>query len=194
MTTCQRKAIIALVLGLACLALGTIGHLQHWPMSDRILGMLAGFGAGGVFSAALMWWMPDMSDAVPKALARRYYRELTPPMLGYVAVMLAWKQLLGAVDAAWLRLLIALVPGLLIAWIMRAFVRYVRDSDEMQRRIELESGAISGLLVSGVYMAAGFVQMAGLIDVPAKAAMLWVFPLFCFAYGIIKVVNARRYQ
>ena len=41
---------------------------------------------------------------------------------------------------------------------MRAFVRYVRGSDEMQRRIELESGASAGLVVSGAYLAAGFLH------------------------------------
>jgi hypothetical protein len=115
-------------------------------------------------------------------------------MAGYIAVMLLWKQLLGLVQAPWLRLLVALLPALLVLWVMRAFVRFVRDSDELQRRIELESGAVAALLISAGYMAAGFVQMAGLIEVPAKLAMLWVFPSLCFTYGAAKVFIARRYQ
>jgi hypothetical protein len=47
---------------------------------------------------------------------------------------------------------LALFPALLVCWVMRAFVRYVRDSDEMQRRIELESGAIAALLVRAGYL------------------------------------------
>jgi hypothetical protein len=114
-------------------------------------------------------------------------------MAAYIGVMLFWKQLLAEVQAPWLRLLVALLPALLVVWIMRIFVRFVRDLDELQRRIELESGAFAALLVSACYMAAGFVQTAGLIDVPAGVAMLWVFPSLCLTYGIAKVVNARRY-
>ena len=66
-------------------------------------------------------------------------------MAAYVGVMLVWKQLLDLGRApTWLRVLVALLPALLVGWMLRAFVRYVRDSDEMQRRIELESGAIAG--------------------------------------------------
>jgi hypothetical protein len=89
--------------------------------------------------------------------------------------------------------LVALLPALLVLWVMRAFVRYVRDSDELQRRIELESGAVAALLVSAGYLGAGFLQTAELIAVPAKVAMLWVFPLLCLFYGIVRTINGRRY-
>ena len=32
------------------------------------------------------------------------------------------------------------------------------------------------------------------IDVRAADAMLWVFPLTCLAYGVVKVVVSRRYS
>ncbi len=186
--------MLALGLGLACLALAWAAQAGHWPIGDRSLGMLAGMGAGLVFSSALLWFMPDTSGSAPKALMRRYYREFTPAMLGYVAVMLVWKRLLEWVQVPALRVLVALLPALLVLWVMRAFVRFVRDSDEMQRRIELESGAVSALLVSAGFMAAGFLQSAKLIDVPSSVAMLWVFPMLCLTYGISKVFIARRYQ
>lgn len=191
--TCRRKALLVAAGSGVCLA-AAAAHLGHWPVSASGLGLLAGLGTGGLFAAALLWFGPDTSDAVPRALMSRYRREFLPAMAAYVGVMLCWKRLLALVQAPWLRLLVALLPALLVLWIMRAFVRFVRDSDELQRRIELESGAFAGLLVSAGYMAAGFVQTAGLIDLPAKVAMLWVFPSLCFTYGITKVVIARRYQ
>ena len=191
---CRRKAVLALGLGLACLALAWIAHAGHWPIDDRSLGLLTGIGAGAVFSAALLWFMPDTSGSAPKALIRRYYREFIPAMAAYVAVMLVWKRLLDWVQIPALRVLVALLPALLVIWVMRAFVRFVRDSDEMQRRIELESGAVSALLVSAGFLAAGFLQSAKLIDVPSSVAMVWVFPMLCLTYGIAKVFIARRYQ
>jgi len=31
------------------------------------------------------------------------------------------------------------------------------------------------------------------LDVAASAAMIWVFPLVCLAYGLAKIVVSRRY-
>ena len=192
--TCRRKALLLLAIGLAGLLLAWAARAGGWPVSDRNLGLLVGIAAGAVLSAVLVWFSPDTSDAVPKALMQRYRREFTPALVAYIGVMVFWKQLLGQVSSPWLRLLVALLPAVLVLWIMRAFIRYVRASDELQRRIELESGCTAALLVGAGYMAAGFVQTAGLIDVPAKLAMLWVFPSLCLAYGVAKVFVARRYQ
>jgi hypothetical protein len=114
-------------------------------------------------------------------------------MGAYVLVMLVWKRLLDAVDATWLKVLVAVFPALLVCWVMRAFVQYVRDSDEMQRRIELESGAIAALLVSAIYLGLGFLQSAKLIHVAAAPALIGVFPAICLLYGVTKIFVARRY-
>lgn len=190
--TCRRKALWALGLSVAALALAGLGA-TILGLPDYWLGILAGLGVGGLFAAVVFWFSPDMSDAVPKRLLRRYQREVMVVMAAYVAVMLVWKRVLDMVDATWLRVLVALFPALLVGWVLRAFVRYVRDSDEMQRRIELESGSIAALLVAACYLAAGFLQTAGLIDVPAKIAMLWVFPSLCLMYGITKIFVTRHY-
>jgi len=190
--TCRRKALWVLAASLASLGLAWAGYWSGM-LSDHLSGFFTGMGAGGMFAAALLWWSPDMSDAVPKSALRRYQLDMGMAMTGYVAVMLVWKPLLRAADATWLRVAIALLPAVLMMWVLRAFVRFVRDSDELHRRIELESGSIAALLVSAGYMAAGFLQSAELIAVPASLAMLLVFPAICLTYAITKVVVARRY-
>ena len=191
--TCRRKARWMLAASVLLVVLAWAAMEPRWNLGSRMVGFFTGMAVAGAFSAALLWFSPDMSDALPRTLIRRYYREMGWAMAAYVAVMLVWKRLLDLVSDTWLRVVVALLPALLVLWVIRAFVRYVRDSDEMQRRIELESGAIGGLLVSAGYMAAGFLQSADLIAVPAKVAMLWVFPALCFAYGLVKVFISRRY-
>ena len=75
-----------------------------------------------------------------------------------------------------------------------AEMHFVRGVDELQQRIEFEAVCIAAALVAFAYMTAGFLQAARVIDVPASAAMLWVFPLLCGTYGIAKAVIARRYR
>jgi hypothetical protein len=194
MSACKRAAIVVFAFSLAALALAVLGKRLHAPFDDYLLGLLAGLGAGGLFLAAFMWFLPgNFRDSAPPALTRRYYREFFPPMAAYVAVMLVWAWLLKRIDATWLRVLVALLPALLVLLVIRAMARYVRDSDEMQRRIELESVAIAAGAVGAAYMGLGFLQSAKLIAARADAAMLWVFPAMCLCYGVAKLFIARRY-
>ena len=191
--TCRRRALWSLGLSLAALAVAAGLWQARVPVGDWVLGLLTGLGVGGIFAAALLWFTPDMTDAVPKRLTRRYQREVALAMGAYVIVMLFWKRLLNGVDPIWLKWVVALFPALLVCWVMRAFVVYVRDSDEMQRRIELESGAIAALLVSAVYLGLGFLQSAKLVSLDAGVALIMLFPAMCFTYGIVKIFVARRF-
>jgi hypothetical protein len=92
-----------------------------------------------------------------------------------------------------LRAVVAVLPALAIALLMRAALRYLREIDELQRRIETEAIGIASLLVSLLYFAGGLLQKAKVIHLDAAAAMIWVFPLLCASYGIAKMVLTRRY-
>ena len=92
-----------------------------------------------------------------------------------------------------LRALVAVLPVLPIALMMGAGLRYLREIDELQRRIETEAIGIASLLVALLYFAGGLLQKAKVVDLDAAMAMIWVFPLLCAAYGIAKMVLARRY-
>lgn len=195
MTSCKRKALLVFCVGLAFLGIGLLGLWQVLPLNNYLAGLSAGIGGSCMLLSVPMWLMRgSMRDSARPMLAQRYYREFGIPMVLYVLVMLFWRYLLGHVGSNWARVLIALLPAVLVVLVIRAVARYVRDSDEMQRRIELEAIAIAAGLVSGAYMTAGFLQSAELIDVPASAAMLWVFPLLCAIYGITKSIHARRFE
>ncbi|AOL21142.1 hypothetical protein Xkhy_02625 [Xanthomonas axonopodis pv. khayae] len=195
MTSCKRKALLVFCVGLVFLGIGLLGLWQVLPLNNYLAGLSAGIGGSCMLLSVPMWLMRgSMRDSARPMLAQRYYREFGIPMVLYVLVMLFWRYLLGHVGSNWARVLIALLPAVLVVLVIRAVARYVRDSDEMQRRIELEAIAIAAGLVSGAYMTAGFLQAAELIDVPASAAMLWVFPLLCAIYGITKSIHARRFE
>ena len=75
---------------------------------------------------------------------------------------------------------------------MRAIVRYIRDADELQRRIELEAVSIATALVSLGYLAAGFLQSAKVIDIPAERGDDLGVPAGLPVYGMVKIVVGRR--
>lgn len=185
-----------LALAVAC-GVGALVLQQLVPdrVSGLLRGLLLGVGIGLAFAALLAWQLPDACDAAPPALRRRYTRETLLAMGVYVVVLLVSTQLLKQLSlAAPQRALVALLPVPPIAMALRAMLRYIRDVDEMQQRIELESIGLAAAFVGVSYMSGGLLQAAGVIDLPAGVAMLWVFPLLCMGYGVAKAVVARRYR
>jgi hypothetical protein len=190
----RRRALVALVAGLALFATGVLAVRLDWPLDDTVAGILSGAGASAVFVALLMWWSPEACDAGMPALRSRYLREFVPAMVGYVVALALSLWLLKSIDGGLLRAVVALLPVPPIALALRAMIRYIRDSDELQRRIELEAVSFATAGVSLVYMGGGFLQLAKVVDVPSGVAMIWVFPLVCLLYGIAKAVVSRRYS
>src|SRR5690606_21586116 len=121
-------------------------------------------------------------------------REFIPAMAAYLVLLVLSLWLLKRVDDQALRAIVALLPVAPIALVLRAIIRYIRDTDELQRRIELDAVSFSTALVSLLYMSGGFLQLAGVIDVPSGVAMIWVFPLVCVIYGFAKALVSRRFR
>ncbi len=184
--------------GSAAIALALLlPRLMPERIPQMVVGLLLGLGVGLALAALLSWRLPSACDSAPPALRRRYTREIVWAMATYLIALAISLTLLRRPEldlALPLRALLALLPVPPIAFVLRAMVRYIRDADEMQQRIELEAVSIGTALVCMVYMAGGFLQSAKVIDIPSAPAMIWVFPLVCAAYGIAKLVVIRRYQ
>lgn len=195
----MKRHLTAARLMLAAILFATTAFLlpriSPWPVDDTLVGLLYGIGLAWTFAALLRWRMPaSCDDAATPALQRRYKRELMLSMAAYVIALFVSILLLKRVDEPLLRVLLALLPVPPIALALRAIVRYIRDVDEMQQRIELEAVSIATAFVSLLYLAGGFLQRAKVIDIPGADAMLWVFPLICLVYGLTKIGVVRRYR
>ena len=128
---------------------------------------------------------------------RRYVRELLSAMAGYVAVLYASLWLLrnrGAEIGAPLKAVLALLPMLPIAFAARAIVRVIRDSDELEQRIDLEAAAIAGLVVGLGYLTLGLLASAEVITLDGSAMAVWVFPSLCGTFGLAKWWTSGRFR
>lgn len=169
---------------------------QRMPGSPgpMLAGIFAGLAIGLLLAALLRRLLPDACDTAPPVLRKRYTREMMVALGGYVVLLSSSIWLLKHVDSTGLRALVALLPVPPIALMLRAMIRYIRDADELQQRIELQAVSFATALVSLLYLGGGLLQVARVVDVPAGAAMIWVFPLLCLGYGLVKAVVARRYR
>ncbi len=196
--TLRRWMWIFIWIALGAFALAGVGRwLLHWP--DHVQGMWVGIGAGYLLGAGLFllmprWWRNHCDEMYAQPAGRRYIRALWPIMIGYsISVFLSVWLIKRGIESVPLRALVAVLPALVLVLMMRAALRYLREIDELQRRIETEAIGIASLLVSVLYFAGGLLQKAKVIDIDAAAAMIWVFPSLCAVYGIAKMVLTRRY-
>lgn len=189
-----RSPKLLLVAGCVLLAVAIALQRLLPGMNDIALGLLYGLAIGTLLGALLRFLAPAPCDTGTPALRRRYLREILPATAGYVALLFLSVWLLKRVDGQGLRVLVALLPVPPIALMLRAIVRYIRDADELQQKIELAAVSIATASISLLYMTGGFLQLAKVIDIPSGVAMIWMFPLVCLVYGIAKAAVSRRYS
>lgn len=193
MTMTATRWLLVAAAGAAVIS-GVLFQLMRQSPGPMIAGIFAGLTIGLLFAALLRWQLPDACDSAPPQLRKRYSREMMVAMGGYAVLLFTSIWLLKYVDTTGLRAVIALLPVPPIALMLRAMIRYIRDADELQQRIELQAVSFATAFVSLLYLSGGLLQTARVLDVPASAAMIWVFPLVCLGYGLAKIVVARRYR
>ena len=197
--TLRRFMWIFAAIALGAFALALAGRfLLHWP--DHVVGMWAGIGAGYLLGAALFllmprWWREHCDEMYAQPAARRYMRALWPLMIGYSLALFASVWLLKrGIDSTALRARLALLPAIPLALLLPVGMRYLREIDELQRRIETEAIGFAAVLVSLLYFAGGMLQKAKVIALDAGMAMIWVFPMTMLVYAVAKYIAVRRYR
>jgi len=86
------------------------------------------------------------------------------------------------------RALVALLPMLALGLFLWVFIGAIRSTDERIQRIESRALGIAAIAVASLWYAAGLLQSAEVIDLPASQALFLVLPAMFLAYGIVKAV------
>lgn len=100
----------------------------------------------------------------------RYLRDVGPPVLTYVAVVVASSLLARRMEPGVLRVLVAALPLPTIVWLAYAEVARLRKRDELRQRIELEAMTIGFGLSFGVIVMLVFLDLHGAIHIPLSVA------------------------
>lgn len=121
---------------------------------------------------------------------KTYTREFVSGMVAYglmVVVMVIAVPMMG--DSPW-RYLLALLPVLPAAYVLRAYIRFLGRLDELQQRIQLSAIAFAAGTTGMLTFAYGFLELAGFPHIPA----IWVFPVLIWLWGIGLAIASRRYS
>ena len=125
---------------------------------------------------------------------RRYYRASLWPSLLFLglAALHEWATHQAGLVLP-LRIAIALAPVLAMAWMFAAYLRFLRDCDELERRIELDALAWAagiGLLAA---MAAMLLLDAGVAAWSARHVAATLGLLIVCSYALVRALLHRRY-
>ena len=85
---------------------------------------------------------------------------------------------------------IAVMPVLPLLWVPMTVVRFLREIDELQRKIQLEALAFSFTATALLTLTYGFLQNAG---VPNQS-WIWVWPVMGIFWSIGLAVARQRYK
>jgi hypothetical protein len=130
-----------------------------------------------------------------RSVQKQYLREFFPSLIGYVVLLclsLTWLKTLEGTAA---RAVVTLAPVVPIAFLIRAMVRAIRNQDELERRIDLESLAIALGIGGFGFCTYGFLLRASVLPDPSGVVIaIWVLPVLLSCFGLVKIAVRRYYR
>ena len=130
-----------------------------------------------------------------RAVHKRYLREFIPAMTGYTVLIVVSGFLAPKTENLPLRIVLAILPLLPVLLAIRAMVRVLRDQDELERRIDLESFAIAAMATGFGFFSFGLLLLADVgWQVRPGAVAIWVMPCLFASFGIAKLLVSLRYR
>jgi len=121
-----------------------------------------------------------MSTTKEGRINRQYVREFLMAMAAYTITLIASIWLVGMIENQWLKWLIAVLPIIPIGFALRAFLRYLAQTDEYLQRIQLQAIGFAAGATGIVTFTLGLLENVGFPSVP----MVWVLPMIVAFWGI----------
>lgn len=129
-----------------------------------------------------------------RAPLKRYYLRSLLPMLAYTGLIVLALRMNESLQHAGLKITLALLPLLPLAWIFYYYFRYLAECDELERKIEMDAIAISAM--SGVLcgMALLFLSDHALLQLSERSIIVISVGAICFGYIITRYLGIWRFR
>lgn len=126
-----------------------------------------------------------------KEVGKRYNRELIGSIVAYAILLVVVIYLVdGPFENSNFRYILVVLPMLPVVFTVRAIVRYLNDTDELERELQLKSLAISLAGTAFITFTYGFLERVGL----PKISMFSVWPLIAVLWVGARFYLNRQYQ
>lgn len=122
---------------------------------------------------------------------KNYIGQMILGAILYIAVTAASVGILKyyVLDGLGLRTLIALAPMVPVFWIGNNIVKYTRQQDELQQRIQLDAVVFSTVVTALLTSAYGFMEGVGYPELDT----VWIMPMLAVFWVVGQILSRRRY-
>ncbi len=122
---------------------------------------------------------------------KRYYKEFGVAMGLYIVAVIASVSVLNKFTLPKsAQIVITLIPALPMIFVIIAILRALRESDELQQKIQLQAVTFSAITTGLITFSYGFLENIGFPPFP----ILWVLPIMFFLWGVSLGYFWRKYQ
>lgn len=126
-----------------------------------------------------------------REVQKRYFKEFGISMGFYIVLLIASILIItnvGLPKAA--QVIVTLIPVIPTIFVVIAVMRALRDSDELQQRIQLQAVTFSAIVTGLITFSYGFLENIGFPHLPS----LFIFPLMIALWGIGAGIFAGKYK
>lgn len=124
-------------------------------------------------------------------ISKHYYKEFGASMAAYVVVLIASVTVLKNIELPQIaRIVIALLPSVPVVFVIAAIFRFLRGSDELIQRIQLQAIVFSSIATGMVTFSYGFLEIIGFPKLPTFLILPMMFMFWALSFGYFN----RRYQ
>lgn len=124
-------------------------------------------------------------------IQKRYFKEFGISMGLYIVLLIASISVLTHFELPKVaQFVIALIPVIPTVFVLIAVMRALRDSDELQQKIQLQAVTFSAIVTGLITFSYGFLENIGFPHFPTT----FVFPIMIALWGVVAGILARKYQ
>jgi hypothetical protein len=126
-----------------------------------------------------------------KQIMKRYIREFRLSIVAYALILIASILAIQNIEMAKpLQVIVTLAPVIPVAFVLVVILRLLRESDELQQRVNMLAITFSAVLTGLLTFSYGFLENIGFPKLPTFA----IFPMLFVLWGIGLGYFTRRYQ
>ena len=126
-----------------------------------------------------------------KKIMQRYMKNLFLSMIAYTVILITSLTVLKNYEfTRFWQIVISLSPAVPVAFVILAVMRLLKDSDEMQQRVQLLATSFSAAVTGLVTFSYGFLENVGFPKFPT----FFIFPMLIAIWGISLGYFSRKYQ
>ena len=152
------------------------------------------FPVGGAAIVAGVAWLvvsPFCSNDLVRAVQLRHTREMLLAMGGYFVAIMVMNLARRMHLPTWALVLATLLPVLMITLVVLSEWRQVRDSDELEQRVQLEAMHVAGGVTGILAFALGMLRTVEVVDF--DGGLIFVLPVMFLLYGTASWWFRRKY-